>query len=158
MATQYYYYVHDTGDPESRIICEGKCSVIVNRFHIGANTLNRLFTIGRYYLPGGNFIERVELSKRKDKEEQDRRKKRSRSKFEKQINSIEHHLDVYKNTIIYKDSKRIEDRLEKDGYHVRLIHEPKRIIKSTNVSHSGCEVYPECWIIELIGKDEINND
>ena len=73
-------------------------------------------------------------------------KEKKKTPFEQ----IKWHLDIYGNTIAYKDPKKIVEELEDMGYKIKVVHEPKRVIREKGTNYG--EVFSECWIISKENK------
>lgn len=163
MARHFYYYIHKTEDPESEVIFHGKCGDVAKRYGVTSNQLDGKVRSGNCLLNDIHFIERVDLNESR----QGKRKNyaglnypKKRSKFEETVDTVEKMLNIYGNTIIYKDLDKIQQRLEKDGYSIKVKYEPERRIKHKALSsgNGNVEVYNECWILELVRRERINND
>lgn len=157
MATHYHYFIHATEDADSPIIFEGTSVRVCARFNTTARNLSRMFAFNRPILKQKYLVTRMPIKEYEENHRKELRSKNKKSKFQKNLDIIEQMLDRYGNTIIYKNRDKVISRLEGDGYFVKDIHEPKRIIRNSKLGDHKDEVYPECWILELIRKETINN-
>ena len=157
MSTHYHYFVHANEDPDSPIIFEGTSVRICSRFNTTARYLSKMFAVNRPILKDRYLVTRVSLREYEENHQKELRTKRKKSKFQKNLEMVERMLDRYGNTIIYKDRDKVVSRLEGDGYFVKDTHEPRRVIHNSSLGEHKGEVYPECWILELVRKETINN-
>ena len=155
------YKVHATTDKDSPIIFEGIRKEVCHeldideRFFYSMNNSHDCILNNMYYVEKCTYKHANGAKKARDPKFIKPVKKKT--KFDKKIESIEWHLDIYGNTIIYKDYEKINKRLEKDGYFVTALHEPERVIKYTNISGEGDrDIYSECWILTLVRKETID--
>lgn len=153
MSGYFYYYVHETTDPDSPVIAEGMSGKIKEFLGINYNMVALICTKRNGIFNGTNLIERVRLNDKQNNTSAQRKQ----SKFNERIDEIEHLLDIYGNTIIYKDLEKVFDRLNADGYFVTATHEIRREIKSKNPAAWDNEVYDECWILELVRREIVDN-
>ncbi len=157
MSLQYMYIVHANTNPESPIIFEGMSDRIKNKFFLDKNQLYAIFHHHDGILRDEHFIERIPVDEYEALKAKNQKDKAKQRKFDLQIQTIELMLDVHGNTIIFGSHKKILGRLEKDGYHVKATYEPKRVIKGKGLNCKRKYVYDECWILELIRKDQIKD-
>lgn len=161
MAQIYFYYVHENLNPKSKIIFKGKKGAVTRHFGLKDYVVTKIFDTDYHVIDGAYYIERKLLS---EVSEEDRRPvstaKKRKTKLDETVDMVERMLDIYGNTIIYKDFEKVEARLNRDGYFIRAKHEPERRIKVTTMSKGDglYEVYDECWIVELVRKEKIEND
>ena len=90
-------------------------------------------------------IDNTEERRKKGRPRKEERKKESAYDVAKKM------LDIYGNTIIYKDFEKIPEKLKEEGYIVKTKYEPKRVIK--RIETKKAEVFRECMILELIKKE-----
>ena len=172
MGKPFLYYIHETTDPDSPVIFTGRNGHVAKEFGIPVNNLAKMMYRGQVNLHGKHFMERVSYNDISDedrkkymfnifekKEKPQKVRRKPKSKFDKNIEMIENMLDIYGNTIIYKDFEKVEARLTADGYHITAVHEPERRIKRLSIGkgNAGWEVWSECWILKLIRRDVIEN-
>ena len=155
-----YYKVHETKSKKSPVIVEGNRQKIMDHFNMtnyafyndlqrNENILKKKHLVEKCPWPVGTkyFLQQKEEPKSKPE--------KKKSKVDLKIEEIEMLLRIHKNTIIYKDAKRVINQLAKDGYIVSVNHEPKRVIKHYL---GGQEVYSECWILTLTERREPVNE
>lgn len=158
MATPYFYVVHATENPDSKVIAKGKANDIMRKFELNShNALSLCFKRGDSLIQKSYFIERIPLAEYNIRVAEERKRKKKKTAFDRRLEEIERMLDIHGNTIIFKDRDKVIDRLNRDGYFVKEIHEPRRVIKTKYLSRGRHEVYDECWILELIRKETIQN-
>ena len=157
MATTYYYIVHVDTDPDSPVLLEGVYGYISKKLLLHNNNLYRTFHFNDGILDGEYYVERIPIAEYNALKVKERRAKKRKTKFDNQISDIELMLDVHKNTIIFKNHDKVIERLNQDGYYVKETHEPKRVINGKGLCTKRKYVYDECWILELIRKDEIKD-
>ncbi len=150
-----YYRVHLTSSKDSPIIAEGPASVMYQKFDLSYHRLRQIrdskkrLIFGEHYLefyPIGTWKEQVKVEKKKAI-----RDKKRKSKFREHLDIVERMLDIHGNTAIYKDYDKVAAALEKDGYFVKRVHEPERVIRYLTKNHK--DVYSECEILTLIRKE-----
>lgn len=156
MATHYQYFIHANLDADSPIIFEGSSVRVCARFGTTARHLATMFARNNPVLKGSYLVTRMPLKEYYENHEKEKRSRNKKSKFQKTLDMVELMLDRHGNTIIYKDHDKIISRLEQDGYFVKDTHEPKRIIRKSSLGDHRGEVYPECWILELVRKEVCN--
>lgn len=154
----FQYQIRET--KTNVIVFEGTLQDFCKRFDIckttvysGIKNYNGTFYYGRYRLielgeldENGQIIpvENVPAYK------QPTRSSTRISKKEQLYLDLKKHLQIYRNTIAYKYAEEFQERLKEEGINVKVIHEPKRIIYKK--SGSDREIWPECWIFELVKK------
>ena len=79
--------------------------------------------------------------------------KPEKPKKETKLEKVKRHLDIYGNTITYKNPVKLLAELKKIGYEVRAIHEPRREVYRSTAKKP--EIYSECWILELLKREKI---
>ena len=109
-----------------------------------------------HYLHGYYIYARMPEGSQGKKSQEKLRKKRPK-KFDKQLESVKWHLNVYGNTSVDRDPTKLLDALAKDGYLVTAKHEPERVIRMKG-SSTEIEVWDECWILELKSKVDVSNE
>jgi len=164
MKRQFYYFVHDTADPSSKVIWHGKNGDLCKEFCITPHELSDIFKTSAKLLYEERYVERKYLDTVSKDILRDANKlkvkKKRKSKFEQNIQMLEKMLDIYGNTIVWKDFEKVEARLNKDGYFIKAKYEPERRIRYLKMGsgNGAYEIFDECWVIELVRKESINND
>lgn len=155
---QWIYVVREEESLDAPVIFEGGRLDVMEFLNV---TDNKLY----YYCQKEKPLKRegriywISRRLRDDKDFDDyesRRAKTKEEKFEEEIDTIERHLKIYGNTIIYKNPKKHLARLQRDGYLVKASHEPKRTIHYVHKpgENKRHEVYKECWILTLVERRE----
>lgn len=144
------YIVHENEKKSSPIIATGTRKDICEALSIGEYYFYRMNKEKSNLLSNQYYTEKIEKSIAKEKKKVEKAKTipKKKSPYEQKIERIKQMLNIYGNTIIYKDHERIIKRLNKDGYSVKVTHEPERVIKSLSNSIDS-EIYPECWLLSI---------
>lgn len=164
MNRTFYYFVHETADPNSKVIWHGRNRDLCREFFITSNELTQIFKTNSKTLNNEHYVERKYLDTiPEDILKQAKAlkvKKKRKTKFDHTIEVVEKMLDIHGNTIIYKDFEKVEARLNADGYFIKAKHEPERRIRYLVMGggNGAYEIFDECWILELVRKETISND
>ena len=159
------YIVHETMEPDSPVIIAGNRKEVCAELLLDEYWIYKLLK-NKDNILANQFYTEVRPCKTKKEADQVKREaftkkkpsKKRPSKYEEYIAMLKNMLDIYGNTGIFKNAckhrspEKIIERLESDGYHLKVTHEPRRVIKSLLSPGEG-EVYEECWIIELLSKE-----
>ena len=179
-----HYYIHETMDPESPVIFDGFAKDVTAEFHTTPGHLDYAARLDpTHEFMGGHYITfvfvprstrkrpanrtappyyRSPRNENKQKEATEVKKPgrppvQHKSKFEKRLEMIKVHLDVYGNTFTNKNPQKYLDALESQyGYKVSVEYRPKRTVLYRGV---GTEIYDEIYILRLVSKpkEEISN-
>lgn len=157
------YIVHENDSDESPIKFVGSRKEVCYKLDINDYWIYKLLRskddilANKYYTEVVRCNNADEVQEARKKGEKRKTPEKGKSKYEEYIQMLENMLDIYGNTGIFKNAckhrsaEKIIERIEKDGYHLKVTHEPRRSIKSLLTAKP--EIYEECWIIELIDKE-----
>lgn len=166
MAGRHWYKVVDRDTGET--VFEGMRKDICDTFGLDDHYFYQVRTHG-YAFKNSYYIEDMGLKKdvhpsdmslykeQLEKKKQNEQRWNFKPKKEKKktpLENIKWHLDIYGNTITYKNPKKIIEELEGMGYKLKVVHEPKRVIRHRE-SKVG-EVFSECWIISKEKQEKSN--
>lgn len=158
------YIVHETDDEKSPVLVAGRRREVCDKLLINEYYLYKLLKDHDDILANKYYTETVLCSTQEEAKQviekayNKYKPEKKKSKYEEYIQMLKNMLNIYGNTGIFKSAckhrsaEKIIERLEKDGYHLKVKHEPRRSIKS--LLSAKPEIYEECWIIELISKEE----
>ena len=154
-------YVHENKDPNSQIIFDGYVKDVMERFqcsdfqvrHAAFSPQHILLKL--YYVEGGYETWAGGGRPRKKKPEMTPKFK---SRFERRLDMIKRHLDMYGNTFTNNNPKKYIAALkERYGYEVDVEYRPRRVVHMVN-STDLADVYDEIYILTLISKPEETNN
>lgn len=161
MAGKHWYQVIDK---EGNVIFEGMRKQICDRFCIDEHYFCQIRTHNyafqnKYYIkdlglkahiqPSDMTLYKQQLAEQKAAQCRwniQPKPEKKKTPFER----VKWHLDIYGNTITYKNPKKIVEELEDLGYQLKITHEPKRVIRQKDCNQG--EVFSECWIIQKLNK------
>jgi len=168
-----HYYIHETPDPNSVIEFDGYAREVVKEYGVSYANLDYTARGSRtHVLNGKHYVEYVKEPRLKPKNSKPYYRspfnearlaegatgekaeslaaKRKMSKFERKLDMIKRHLDIYGNTFTNKDPKKYLDALkERYGYIVDAEYRPCRTVIYKGV---GAEEFDEIYILTLISK------
>lgn len=153
------YKVHATEDKNSPVIAEGVRKDICNKLDIDEDYFRVMSSeksnilAKKYYVEKYTSDEKPEFIGVKAKKKKQLQNAKQKSEFEKHVEVVEMMLNIYGNTAVSKNPKRLTKRLEKDGYFVNVEYRPKRVVKAIdNVTMP--DIWNEIWILKLIKKED----
>ena len=137
--TKLIFKVHKTEDPKSPIIASGKSTECTKYAECARSSLFTLKSRGTKQTLNGHYIEWEYVQKepweipshvkpiKRGKEQKQIATEKKKSKFEKEVECIESHLDIFGNTFTHSKAypQKIADRLLMDGYVTKIEYSPK---------------------------------
>lgn len=153
MKEQKYYkfiYTIRKDDPDNgEIVVKGLIHDVADFMGASDSTIRNSDKNGNAFM--GCYYASKESIRKKDGEKKSPRQ----TKFEKEVDFIKRHLDIYGNTIMFKNPIKHLKALGEMGYLTTIKHNPKRVInyKSENAVINR-ETFDESWVIELIRKEK----
>ena len=154
-------YIHENKDPNSPIIFDGYVKEAIEKFkcsdfqirHAAFSPNHILLKL--YYVEGGYEKWAGGGRPRKKKLEM---KIKFKSRFEKRLDMIKRHLDMYGNTFTNRNPKKYIAALkERWSYEVKVEYRPRRVVHMVN-STDLADVYDEIYILTLLSKPEETNN
>lgn len=157
--TRYYYKVFEKRTRASKIVCRGHAKDVCDYLDISYPVLSACLKKGKHIILDQHYItwepykeakEEFDERERKKQEKKERAEKSKKKKFDNLIDEIELMLKMHKNTLVYKDIKRVVKCLEADGYFVSAEYRPEQVrYVYVNGKKYKKEIFPEYWYIEL---------
>lgn len=150
-------YIYTIKDLEGNELANGK-KMTINEVcdFIGCNksSISSALNEGRNLIKKKYLVNRYSMDDYYEKEKRDNKQKKKQTQFEKEVELVRWHLDIYGNTIVWKNPKRIIEQLEKQGYETSVEHREPRIVRYFTPDGKVNDNLDERWIITLIKKGE----
>ena len=149
--TKKWYQVFDTTN-NNELVFEGYKEDVCTYLCISDGIMYRCVrhnksTRDGYLIRNAGRIDQLDQTKERKRGRPHKEERKTESAYD----VAKRMLDIYGNTIIYKDFKKIPEKLKEEGYIVKTNYEPKRVIR--RVATKKAEVFRECMILELIKKE-----
>ena len=145
-------YVYVIKDLDGQELAQGlSIDAVCDYIGCGKSTISEALRDGRSLIKRKYLVNRY---LRSDYLKEKAVKIRRKSKFEKEYENVKWHLDIYGNTIVWKDPKKIIKELESDGYEVEVEFRERKVTRYITADNIAVDELPKRWIITLIKKGE----
>lgn len=151
MNSKYVYTVFSADEPDD-VLVEGAVKTIANKIGLTEQGVHHHIKMGTpiYFQDKTYLISKNEII--------DYKKEKRTKKFDIELDRIKRHLDIYGDTIVWKEPSMFLKALEEIGYFTETKHTPRRVIKyRKSIDHPRFEVLDENWIIKLVKKESKND-